>query len=674
MVKSTKSKLFLLALLLIFFIPFLSLSGCGGSKSPAAGTTPVIPATVDQSSLTLSLTKVSDGTPTTSVSGDSPARLTAVAINPDGSPVANKTVTFTAVTAGLITFNGTPDTGTALTNASGVATIIIYAAAAVTSGATDINAAVTGSAGTISGSTGISVAPANLHLSALTITPGAISAGGSAAVSITVEDVLNHAYLPPVPVSFTSTGVQQGKAKITAQVFTVNGIASATYTDINFGATDTITATLVGTALTQSGPLTVGAASAGSIIFVSATPTNISLPGTGGTITSTVVFKVLNSLGLPLGVPQVDFSLSTTAGGITINPPSAPSDALTGLVSTMVTAGTIPTPVRVSATIHLTPLTSTSNQLVISTGIPTQNNTSLAATVLNMEGWNVDGVLSVVTARLSDRFQNPVPNGTAVSFTASGGQIDPSCTTTAGACSVNFHSAEHRPRLSDPNPKPYKTGRVVILAYALGEESFNDSNANGIYDLSETFTDMPDPWLDVNEDGTYDQNEPFTDTYLNGFYAPADGIFNGVLRDPFIVGHTFIHVRRSLTIVLSTSQALITVNPHPIPLDQCVNGILFANTPVPVDMLVTDLHGNIMPMGTTISIATTNGTIISPVSMVVGNDSPMDPDPYTILMQSDATQDVGLICTNSKTTGLFQVTVRSPGGTVTYGGITTVTD
>jgi hypothetical protein len=651
MIKSIKVKFSRPALLLIFFALLCCLVACGGSKDTATGTTTT---TTNLSSLTLSLTKVSDGTTATSVSAGSPVQLTAVVIDIDGSPVVNKTVTFTAVTVGLITFNGTPDTGSALTNSSGIATIIIYAAAGVTSGATDINATVTGAtANTISGSTGIDVATLNLHLSALTVTPGTISAGGSAAVSITVLDSSNNPYTSSIPVSFTSSGVG---ATITDQAYTVNGIASATYTDTSYAGTDTITATLTGTTITQTGNITVTPATAGSIIFVSATPTNISLPNTGGAITSTVVFKVLDAVGNPLS-KLVDFTLSTTTGNITINPTSTQSDGSTGLVQTIVTAGTVSTPVRVLATIHGTTLTSTSSQLVISTGLPTQKGFDLSATVLSMEGWNYSLTTSTVNAALVDRFQNPVPDGTAVYFTASGGSIDPSCVTTGGACSVTFRGEEPRPRLTDPNPKPAKNGRVVILAYAIGEESFTDLTGSGTFNhLTDPFTDMPDPWVDVNEDGIFDQSEPFKDTYNRGSYSVADGCFNGVLRDYISSDSCYsspksIYVRRSLTIVLSSSDTLITVNNgNPITF-VCGSG-----TPVTVPVLVTDVNTNIMPINTTISFATSAGTIISPTSFTVGNGSPMNPGHYNVMLQPDASST----CTGSDTTGIFSVTVTTP--------------
>jgi hypothetical protein len=261
-----------------------------------------------------------------------------------------------------------------------------------------------------------------------------------------------------------------------------------------------------------------------------------------------------------------------------------------------------------------------------------------------------------------------VPDGTAVYFTASGGSIDASCTTTDGTCSVTFRSQEKRPRSSDPPPTPAKSGRVVILAYAIGEESFTDLNGDGIFNYkTETFIDMPDPWLDVNEDGIYNNNEPFTDTYHTGSYSVADGCFNGVLRD-YPSGNlcysspTYIYVRRSLTIVLSSSNALITVNNGTSIALTCGSGTL-----VTIPVLVTDVNTNIMPVGTTISFATTAGTILSPASFTVGNGSPMDPGHYNVVMQANATGN----CTN----GLLKVLVTTPGPVViTTGSYTIVND
>src|SRR5260221_11028009 len=103
---------------------------------------------------------------------------------------------------------------------------------------------------------------------------------------------------------------------------------------------------------------------------------------------------------------------------------------------------------------------------------------------------------TAVTARLSDRFQNPVPDGTAVTFHSLGGKIGAQCTTAttpmeSGVCSVNITSQAYRP----------VDGRVPILAMAIGEESFTDANGNGAFDVGEAFFDTSEAFEDDSESG-----------------------------------------------------------------------------------------------------------------------------------------------------------------------------
>jgi hypothetical protein len=373
---------------------------------------------------------------------------------------------------------------------------------------------------------------------------------------------------------------------------------------------------------------------------------------------------VLDTNGNPIK-KTVNFSLlaNTTVGGLSLSTTSADSDPVSGSVQTIVNAGTQSTPVRVTATIDGTTIQTTSDLLVISTGIPDQDSFSVAASTYNIEGWNYDGETSDVTVRLADHFNNPVPDGTAVNLRTSGASIPASCLTANGACTVKFTSQAPRPA----------NGRCVILAYALGEESFIDLNGNGIYDpgTAETFTDYPEPFLDANENGVKDADEDFVDTNADGSYSLGDGIFNGILRDSSITGPTTIHVRGSLTIVLSGSYADITINNgNPITLDLCANGVKFNNIATTVDIRVTDLHGYAMPRGTTISFSSTHGTINSiPASYTVLNTNGI-PQSYPVKMVSDATQDsTTLICSNPKTIGDLTVTVTTPKGNITYGSI-----
>jgi hypothetical protein len=93
-----------------------------------------------------------------------------------------------------------------------------------------------------------------------------------------------------------------------------------------------------------------------------------------------------------------------------------------------------------------------------------------------------------------------------VVFVTEGGQIVSSglssCTIGAqGGCSVKLRGQDFRPlgvSIGDPRP-----GRVTVLAYASGEESFTDVNGNNRWDAGEPFEDMGQIYIDKNEDGIF---------------------------------------------------------------------------------------------------------------------------------------------------------------------------
>ena len=474
------------------------------------------------------------------------------------------------------------------------------------------------------------------------------------------------------------------------------------------------------TTLTQTGTLTVQTASAGQIGFVSALPQNIALKGTGGAgrqESSIVTFKVLDKNGNPVSGQLVDFALNTNAGGLTLNPAQSTSGT-DGSVSTTVASGTVNTPIRVTARLRDTTLSTVSDQLVVSTGIPEQNSFTLSSSMFNTEGGSFAGCPApngaIITARLGDHFHNPVPDGTAVSFTAEGGTIDASCLTglesttltngsvitqkgTPGSCTVRFCAG---------NPYP-ADGRVTILAYALGEESFVDANGNNLFETGETYVDLGEPFrndravtgenADFRDDAfstgnaTRGNAEPYIDSNGSGTWnATGDAQYNGVLRAASSVNTTAantVHVRRGLVQVLSTSDARITpLASAPIALDQCVDGTAFANLPrtfpiairdsnltvFPINRAAVtgqaiDLPGNPLPAGTIITFATTNGVIISGNSFTVPNTDSANSANwiYPVQLISDVTQ-IGTTCQpNSARNGLLTVTVRTPSGIVT---------
>jgi hypothetical protein len=355
-----------------------------------------------------------------------------------------------------------------------------------------------------------------------------------------------------------------------------------------------------------------------------------------------------------------------------------------------------------------------SDQLVISTGIPDQNSFTVVPAIHNPECGEYHGTdFTVVTAFLADHFNNPVPDGTAISFTTEAGAIDASCLTglkettltdgskilqkgTPGQCTVRFICQS--PHVSD--------NRITVLAYALGEESFRDdpSIRDGLnrYNVGEEFEDLGEPLrLDravstlqaqaangVNNTVLPATGEVFIDTDGDGlFTAAGDSLYNGILHAVPNEDRRTIHVRQSFVLVFSGSEAAITPLASSVfSLDHCVNNVPFLNLPRVVEFAVRDtnptifpgntLPGNILPAGTRIQFLPTNGKLLSEPEFIVPNTS--DPSStawtYRAVIQSDAVQDPLLLsCTNPVVSGLLTVKVTTPLGRVTTQAFT-VTD
>jgi len=696
--------------------------GGGGTPPPPVPPPPV----AGVPTLVITLANPTTGGATTAA----PATARAIVRDAAGVAVPSVVVTFTVDNTSLAAI--VPPSGTALTDATGTATVGLNPASLNAAGAATLTATTQVPATT--GSLGFSVTPPNVTLSTPVFGTNPLSAFGTTSVSVTV---LSNGVpvTSPQTVSFSSACAGSGKAALTASVLTgAGGVATASYRDIGCGGTDTITAAVSGVTPT-SAILTLTIPAAGSIQFISATPKNITLKGTGGAglqESSQVIFKVVDTGGNPIGGQSVTFTLSTNVGGITfangLTTSTAISDGTTGQAVVTVNSGTISTPVRVLATTVTSTgvtLSTQSDQLTVTTGIPDQDSFSISATILNIEGWNLDGITTVLTARLSDHFSNPVPDGTSINFVAEGGQMGSTCSTITGACSATMTSAAFRPL----------NGRVTVLAFAVGEESFSDVDGDGLADLSPNevvdangvSTDMPEAFLDNNENGIRDTIagsavlEQFIDFNNNGLFDVADGKYNGTLCNEPPSGTSSagtcsatrsIHVRRNFPIVFSGSDpvfqfndgtTLAPVNSVDVRFPTCVNGSAYSPPVRTVLVTITDVNGNIMPQGTTVTFSTTNGTIVSaPTSFSVPNSTaclagagpgfavppgtvtpgfvcpgtsavPLGNAPlaYAIIIKSDVTQassgtPPALTCNpNATTSGVLTVTVRTPSGVST---------
>ncbi|MGA1839202.1 MAG: hypothetical protein ACMUIU_01135 [bacterium] len=271
-----------------------------------------------------------------------------------------------------------------------------------------------------------------------------------------------------------------------------------------------------------------------SIDFISATPEALALKGTGGPArseTSVLIFMVVDENGNPVQKQNINFKLSTEIGGLSLSSPSAISDA-DGLVRVTVNAGNMPTHVRVHAYLASNPLiTVVSDELAVSTGLPDQNSISLGPREykISLEEYE-DGFLEIPIIFLAaDHFNNFVPDGTVVYFTTEGGSIPASAVIEDGKCI--YKNKKYVPWYCG-NPIP-NDGRITILAFCIGEESFNDKNGNGFFDPNDQFdlsTDLAEPFRDDNENGVYDYGEEYWDFNADGdFDGVPNEIYNGSL-------------------------------------------------------------------------------------------------------------------------------------------------
>lgn len=424
-----------------------------------------------------------------------------------------------------------------------------------------------------------------------------VSAGATIGFTVTLIDETDALLTTPTTVSFTSNCVENNEATIDTSVTSINGVASATFEDLSCagstGITDQIVASVVinNTTTTLTRSLNISAEEIGSISFVSASPTSLVLAGTGGQgneSVSNLTFQVNGALGNPLSQQTVDFSLNTNIGGLSLEPTQGLTNS-NGQVSTRVTAGTIPTPVRVTASVTVeddgdnTTIETQSDLLTVNTGLPDQNSFTIGASTLNVEGASINGNTSTITVRLADSFNNPVPNGTTVNFTAEYGTIGGSCQTGADANGVIDPDAENTGTCSvtwtSSDPRDSFDHRATILATAIGHETLIDANGNNAYDGADIdgdaidddtdngfsvsrrteagFIDLTEAWRDDNEDGDYQSNEPFFDFNADGEYSEGDGVFNGPQCNAASCENaaSSINIRRAIRLIVSSSNA-----------------------------------------------------------------------------------------------------------------------
>jgi hypothetical protein len=372
---------------------------------------------------------------------------------------------------------------------------------------------------------------------------------------------------------------------------------------------DEVTATLASSGAQAFGTVRIAPVQGEIIAFDEEKTTTklIAIRGTGSASdldeSANVFFRVTDAAGNPVRDARVNFSLIQGVGDSKLacedssfcdfdsngdqsagrsNTDTAQS-GVDGFVSTRVLAGSVAAPTQVFAYIDLNnngeresdePST-VSKVLVVSTGVADQNSISLSARHANpygnggnvLTGYNTDflcaellgyspgvyysgsldtdGLCTDIFVKLADKFNNPVPDGTAATLTTEYGRILGSCLTEGGDCEVAWtsqnprfsatvdqfstpitinenldsslpnryecpsHKVNHGPcpdDIADPTVNPPgapRGGRSTLTLVVNGEESFVDTNGNGFYDEGERWTNLTEAFTDHNEDGIY---------------------------------------------------------------------------------------------------------------------------------------------------------------------------
>lgn len=542
--------------------------------------------------------------PSNTITESTPGRIN-ISLTRGGAVRSNRLVTVTA-TNGLLDPRDSSGAASTITDSNGEASVDLLAGGL--SGAGEISVVTDGS--TADSVIAFQIQSADIQIGdnssgtfsqgTLELGSSTLSSGSTTTVSAYLVDAnnANAPYSTPTSISFSSQCSNSGEAVIDATQITngTTGIATAAY--VSKGSTgscsgsDLITATanIGGSAITAQSTITVISAPAASIAQEGdANPTVIALQNTSGLgrqTSSTITFKVLDSNGFAASGIDVNFEASTTVGGITLTPSSATSLS-DGTVQVQVNAGTIPTPVRIRAFFDQggTEISTLSEQLSISTGIPDNNSFSISFSQTNILGFENDGAEVEVTARGADHFNNPAPDGTTFSFISElGGSVDPQCTISngEGSCTVTFRTQGTK-AMADQTAnvtakgRNDRFGRTTVLAYAIGEESYGDANANNYYDVGEVVAQLPEAFIDLNESGSRNSTvtppsgnewstrtfEEFVDFNSDSTYTNADTLYNGTLcSDAAITANhcvSLLHVRDQGVIVSSAEDLLFYV-------------------------------------------------------------------------------------------------------------------
>jgi len=260
--------------------------------------------------------------------------------------------------------------------------------------------------------------------------------------------------------------------------------------------------------------VTPGQPAPASVQFIGADLAIIGVRGSGLPEQSVLTFRVTDARGEPVTEVPVDFAIARVADE-SIEPKQGVTDDA-GEVEVTLTSGQRALSVQVTAQVKsVSPaLLARSTAVNILGGPPSQPNFSLAHEFHNISGRVSFGLVDRITAFVADRFGNPVPPGTAVSFTTRGGAIgNPTVTSALGQATASLVSQAPVPA----------SGIVNTLATTAGERPFVDRNGNGVCDGDDELVALSEPFYDMNCNRVFDDGDDFIDLNANGQFDRNQG-------------------------------------------------------------------------------------------------------------------------------------------------------
>ena len=568
-----------------------------------------------------------------------------------GTGVANTRVTFALDSSNAVLV---PTNGAVLTNSSGTARARIAPASVSADGVVGASAAASVGDSRLTQRLDLELSPGVVTLDNLAATPASVQRGQ--AVNAVVRVRVNGSPAPSNSVGVVFTSNCGEVAPATALV-NASGLAEAVIQTNQIGSCQ-VTATFNAVSL-QTG-FTVSAPPITSIRFVSATPDRINQAGSPGLTTSIVRFQVVDAVGSGVSSVPVSALLTNTDGGITFcdTPHSAQNSNAEGFVSFSVCSGTLPATVQVRASLDQnTAVFADSNILTVQTGRPTQRFFDISASQLNFwagafftnqfNGNSVD-----ITVFAADRQGNPVPAGTPIVFVSEGGQIVSAAGASRclignnGRCSVQLVGQDYRPLGSNVTGADPRPGRVTVLAYTDGEESFIDANNNNRYDPGELFEDLGLPYIDKDEDqvrtAAYQNLVVGTNEGESTFPLPNGAAGTAACPSNSNVGLSVQNtcngvwdgdtkVRRSIVVIFSGDEIALPSEYHPsIPLNYRTDTLAAARSFIRVRL--ADHNGNPLPSNAQLTVqvfgASCQATLVSGNS--VGNST--EPTVHDVLL------------------------------------------